>query len=149
MKAFKFRLDPVLEQRKRIEEERQLELAARERDLQEAQDELARLDHEYRRFSMRLRDEHERLQGEELRLHYAHLQYLDRRIVAQHGVVAKCREAVDHARAALLDAAKERKAMERLKERRLEEHRADVARLEQRDLDDANNRRLTNTGGRS
>lgn len=149
MKAFKFRLDPVLEQRKRVEEEKQQRLAERERELQIAVDELARLDGEYRRFAVRLRDEHARLAGDELRLHYAHLQYLDRRIVAQHGVVAKRREAVDHARAELLEAAKERKAMERLKERRLEEYRAENARLEQRDLDDANNRRFSNAGGRS
>lgn len=141
MKRFKFLLEPVLGQRERIEDERQMHLAVRQRELRAAQDELARLNSEFRRFSGELRSRHKRLHGEELRAHYAHLEYLDRAITMQHAAVLHCRQAVERARTHLTDASKDRKVIEKLKEKRLAEHRALEASSEQKDLDDSNNRR--------
>lgn len=142
MKKFKFSLEPVLDQRERIEEEKQIAFAARQRELQAAQAELERLDGQFRAHSDRLRRDHKKFDADHLRAHYAHLEYLDRAITMQHGVVSQCRFAAERARADLLEAGKERKVIEKLKERRQEEHRQLAAAQDQKDLDDSNNRRF-------
>ncbi len=141
MRKFKFSLEPVLDHRQRIEEEKQQVLAARQLELQSAERELARLNGDFKRFSTALRDDHARLSTEELRWHYAHLEYLDRCMTMQHAVITQHRAAVERARCDLVDASKERKVMEKLKGKRFEEHRAREAAFEQKELDDANNRR--------
>jgi flagellar FliJ protein len=141
MKKFTFSLQPVLELRERTEDEKQQILAERLREMQAAQDELARLNGEFKRFSAALRDGHKSLSSDELRSHYAHLEYLDRCITVQHGVVSQRRSAVERARADVIEASKERKVIEKLKDKRFEEHRALEATVEQKELDDANNRR--------
>lgn len=141
MKKFAFSLEPVLEQRKRIEEEKQQIVAHRRLAADEAESELKRLNDEFRTSSDALRENHRGLDAETLRLHYAHLQFLDRTIVSQIQIVAERRVALERARADLLAAAKERKVVEKLKERRREAHVAQEARIEQNELDDGNARR--------
>ncbi len=141
MKRFAFTLQPVLDQRKRIEEEKQQITAARQRDLDAAESELRRLNAEFKHCSDLLREQHRALDAESLRRHYAHIQFLDRCIVAQIQVVAERRVALDRARAELLAASKERKAVDTLKERRYEAHVAEERRIEQNELDDGNARR--------
>lgn len=141
MRKFKFTLDPVLQHRERIEEEKQQVLAERQRELQAAEQELARLNNDFKRFSKRLRDDHAELSTEELRWHYAHLEFLDRCITMQHAAISQHRAAVERARQDLVEASKERKAMDKLKDKRLAEHRAQEAAFEQKELDDSNNRR--------
>jgi flagellar FliJ protein len=141
MKKFLFTLQPVLDQRQRIEDEKQQIVAQRHRSLDEAESELKRLNEEFRQSSERLRSAHRDLNAEDLRLHYAHLSFLDRTIVAQIHIVAERRVALDRARTDLLAASKERKVVEKLKERRREAHVAEAARLEQYALDDSNARR--------
>lgn len=138
---FKFTLAPVLDHRQRIEDEKQQILAERRRELKAAEDELARLNAEFKRYSTALREDHAKLSSEELRWHYAHLEYLDRCITMQHGVIFQRRAAVDRARADLVAASKERKVIEKLKDRRFEEYQVREAAQEQKDLDDTNNRR--------
>jgi flagellar FliJ protein len=142
MRKFKFSLEPVLDHRERIEDEKQLILAARQRELQEAEQELARLNGEFKRYSTTLREDHARLATEELRWHYAHLEFLDRCMTMQHAVILQRRTAVERARQDLVEASKDRKVMEKLKDKRFEEHRALQASFEQKELDDANNRRF-------
>ena len=142
MRKFKFSLEPVLGHRERIEEEKQQIFAARQRELQDAEQELARLNGDFKRFSTTLRDDHWRLSTEELRWHYAHLEFLDRCITMQHAVISQRRAAAERARLDLVDASKDRKVMEKLKDKRREEHRALEASIEQKELDDANNRRF-------
>ena len=141
MKKFKFPLKPVLEHRERIEEEKQLVLSARQQELKAAEDELARLNGEFKRYSTVLRDDHARLATEELRWHYAHLEYLDRCTVMQHAVISQRKIAVERARQELVEASKERKVIEKLKDKRFAEHKALEAAAEQKELDDSNARR--------
>lgn len=141
MKKFVFALQPVLEHRKRIEEEKQLAAAARKRALVEAEAELARLNDEFRTYSTKLREEHAKLQTGELQSLYAHLQFVDRCTVAQLKIVAERRAAFERARLDLLAASKEKKVVEKLKERRKDSHDKEFARVEQKELDDANARR--------
>jgi flagellar FliJ protein len=141
-KRFKFSLQPVLEQRKRVEDEKQQVAAQRQRELDRSEAELKRLNDDFRLSSERLRTNHRSFDAEGLRLHYAHLQFLDRAITAQIRVVAERRVALDRARTDLLDATKERKVVEKLKERRHEAFVAEELRIEQNELDDGNARRF-------
>src|SRR5690242_13177199 len=104
MAKFKFTLEPVLEHRERIEDEKQQVLAERLRELKAAEDELARLDAEFKRYSTVLREDHASLSSDELRWHYAHLEFLDRCMTMQHGIIFQRRAAVERARADLVAA---------------------------------------------
>lgn len=142
MKKFRFALEPVLDQRRRIEEAKQQILAQKLLELQKAEDELRELHGQYAKNSDALRDGHQHFSTEDLRLYYAHLEYLDRAITTQHAIIAQRKSAVERARLELLEAAKERKAIEKLKERKHAEWVANAARVEQNDLDDSNARRF-------
>jgi flagellar protein FliJ len=141
VKKFAFALQPVLDHRKRIEDEKQLVVAQRQRALDEAERELARLNDEFRRHAATLRDKHKELEVRELQSIYAHLQFLDRCTVAQIRIVAERRVALDRARTELLEASKEKKVVEKLKERRREAFVLEEQRVEQKELDDSNARR--------
>ena len=141
MKRFAFALQPVLDHRKRIEDEKQLVVAVRRRALDEAERERTRLNEEFRRHAAMLRERHRELQTSELQSIYAHLQFLDRCIIAQIRIVAERRIALDRARADLLDASKDKKVVEKLKERRREAFVREEQRVEQKELDDGNARR--------
>lgn len=142
MKKFSFPLQPVLDHRKRIEDEKQLVVAQRKRALDEAERELTRLNEEFRRHAAMLRDNHKKLETRELQGIYAHLQFLDRCIIAQIRIVAERRVALDRARSELLAASKEKKVVEKLKERRREAFVSEEQRVEQKELDDGNARRF-------
>jgi len=141
VKRFAFALQPVLEHRKRKEDEKQLVVAVRKRALDEAERELARLNEEFRSNTAMLRRRHKELDVREMQSFYAHLQFLDRCIVAQIRIVAERRVALDRARADLLAASREKKVVEKLKERRREAFVLEEQRIEQKELDDGNARR--------
>lgn len=145
-KKFRFALQPVLEHRKRIEEERQQELAVAQLTLNEATAALLALHDAFRRHSNILREDHATFDVEQLRLHYAHLEFLDRAITVQENVVAQRKAEHEQARLRLLDASKEKKAMDKLKTRRFDAHLAAETIVEQRELDDNNARRYSRTG---
>lgn len=148
MGKFRFSLEPVLDHRERIEDEKQRVFGERQRELKAAEDELARLNAEFKRYSTVLLHDHAALSSDELRWHYAHLEYLDRCMTMQHSIIFQRRAAVERAREDLVAASKDRKVIEILKDRRLEEHRAVEAAIEQRELDDTNNRRESRAASR-
>ena len=151
MKKFAFVLQPVLDHRERIEDEKQQVVAVRQRAVDEAERDLKRLNDDFRSNSTELRNKHKDLAADELRLYYAHLQYIDRCIVAQIRVVAERRVELDRARTDLLAASTDRKVVEKLKDRRREAHALEEMRLEQNELDDTNARRYSraHVGGMS
>lgn len=141
MRKFVFALEAVLGVRERAEEKRQQAMMTRQHELDAARSLLRWLDTEYRAHADVLRGRHRSLDASDLRLHYAHVEYLDRQITAQLRVVAERTAAFERARAELLAASKERKVVEKLKERRREAHAVEEMRLEQKDVDDGNARR--------
>ena len=145
-RKFAFALQPVLDHRKRIEDERKQTMALRQRALDEARRELQALNDEFRRHSLELRTRHRELEIEELRMHYAHLQFLDRSILAQSKVVAERQGAVERARRDLVEASKNRKVVDKLKERKRAVFVAEEMRVEQLELDDGNARRHGRAG---
>lgn len=139
-KKFNFALQPVLDYRKRIEDQKQQTLAVRQRAWDDARRELDRLNDQFRSNSRELRDRHREFDVEELRLRYAHLQFLDRTIDAQIKVLAERQVALDRARKDLIAASKNRKVVDKLKERRRSAYTAEELRVEQIELDDGNAR---------
>ncbi|HVA33608.1 MAG TPA: flagellar export protein FliJ [Candidatus Baltobacteraceae bacterium] len=151
-KKFVFALQPVLEHRKRIEDEKQQVVAVRQRAYDKAKRELDQLNEEFRANARELRLRHREFDVEELRLRYAHLQFLDRSIDAQIRVVAERQAALERARQDLVSASKSRKVVDKLKERRRLAYSIEELRVEQIELDDGNARRhdrvlQQNTGG--
>lgn len=142
---FRFRLDPVLGHRERIEQERAGEHGRALADQLAAQrmfDDLATKRDELR---ARLVREHARFDAESLRSTYLHLDYLDRALVAARQRVDACIAETERARRRLVEAAKDRKVLETLKERRREAFQLDAALADQRELDDQNARAFERT----
>jgi flagellar FliJ protein len=149
-KKFSFALQPVLDHRQRIEDEKKQVVAARMRACDEAKAELDRLNAEFREESSLLRTQHKRFDAESLRAHYAHLHFLDRVINAQIRVLAERRAALERARQDLAAAQKDRKIVDKLKDRRRSAFAAEEMRIEQSELEDANARvygRMQRIGG--
>jgi flagellar export protein FliJ len=140
MARFRFRLEPVLDHRERIESEKQRVFATKLRDLVEAEAERDRTIVQRDEQREILRRDHRSLDVETLRATYVHLAYLDRAILSHQERVDACRAEADRAHAALIGAAKDRKVLETLKVHRREAHDAQAALVEQRELDDANAR---------
>jgi flagellar FliJ protein len=146
MQKFRFALEPVLDQRRRIEEAKQQTLAQRMQEVHAAEEALRGLNGRYKEHSTALRERHQGMATEDLRLHYAHLEYLDRAITTQHAVLGQRKAAAERARLELVEASKERQVIEKLKERKHAEFVANAGRLEQNELDDSNARRFARRG---
>lgn len=147
MPRFVFRLAPALRQRERIEEEKKQLLAAARRALAEAEAQRAQLRNRRESLARELIAQHRKLDAESLRLAYAHLDFLARELSTADWHVAMCARAVEEAREVLVRASKDRKILDRLRERQQEAFDLEQARIEQRELDDANARRYDRKQG--
>ena len=143
MPTFKFRLQPVLSWRERIEQQKQTAMAAAMRSLGGAKQRLAELEFSYVTEAETLRRGHSKFDVDALRHHYAHLEYLTREIKDQQVRVAACEAEVEQARHILITASRDRKVIERLKVRKREAYNADLAAGEQKEADDGNARRYS------
>ncbi|HTW82551.1 MAG TPA: flagellar export protein FliJ [Candidatus Sulfotelmatobacter sp.] len=142
---FRFRLDPVLQHRERVERERagdHARMLAAQLAAEAARDDLIG-----RRDGARDRliREHATLDVVELRATYVHLDYLDRAIVGAQQKVATAKVDTEQARLKLVDAARDRQVLDTLKERRREAFALEENRVEQRELDDLNARLFERT----
>jgi flagellar FliJ protein len=145
MSRFRFKLQPVLDVRERIQDERQRELALKLRDLTQAEAVIAGLQHDRETQRDALTRDHRSFNVDELRAAYAHLAYLDRSIEDQAVRVAACSDEVARAQAKLVSANTDRKVLETLRTRRHDAFCADAALVEQREVDDQNARRYGRT----
>lgn len=141
MARFVFRLAPVLRYRERIEDEKKLMLAGEQRKLAEAEAERNALKSRREALAREMVSGHKRFDAETLRMTYAHLDFLAREINVADWRVATCVQAVNAAREALVRASKDRKILDRLRERARENFNREEQRVEQRDLDEANSQR--------
>jgi flagellar export protein FliJ len=141
MQPFRFALDAVLGFRRRCENEQQVVLAAFLAKMQAAQDACDEYGRRRDVLRGRLQAAHATMDSDELRMTYAHCDYLDRSIVRQRELVESMRFDVEIERAKLLELTKGRKILETLKERRREAYDAEAAALEQRESDEINARR--------
>jgi flagellar FliJ protein len=142
MRRFTFQLDPVLAHRKRLEDEQQRLFAAAMQRVVEA--ERVRADYIARRDDMRarIRDGHGLMDADELRATYAHCDYLDRAIIAQHAVIEEARNLANVERVALLEKTRDKKVLETLRDRRRTSFETEQLLAEQRENDEINARRF-------
>lgn len=126
-RAFTFRLQALLEHKVRLEDRcrRQFAVAANACEV-----ERERLD----KFFAELK---KLVNPQLLRLQSLRAEYLDRAIAAQEAIVRSCKEAEEAARARQRDAATQRLALEKLKDRRRNAYAAAQEAIEERERDDA------------
>jgi flagellar FliJ protein len=140
VKRFRFGLEPVLDMRTRNAQERQRVYAEAQRAHAKAEARLRALQDEYETLRMDLVEHHGGLDVETMRSTYAHLEFLVRAQHEQRERIAACADECIVAQEALLHASKEKKVIETLKIRRRATYDAEMALIEQRELDDANAR---------
>jgi len=138
MARFVFSLEAVLRQRKHVEEERQRAFAVVQAQMSTMQNELKAMGSEMQRALEDLRQNH--LTGKiDLAFLAAHRRFtaaMQRKAVTLTQRIALFQRQVDEARAALAEAAKNRKAIEKLREKQFEQWRADLHRKELAELDE-------------
>jgi len=138
MPRFKFQLEGVLEHRKNIEEEKQRALAAVLSEMQRLRNDLADLDQVARGAVADLRQN--RLTGPlDMSFLAAHRRFtgsVQRKALAIAQKMALVQRQIDEARASLAEAAKQRKIIEKLRERQLERWQSLQHRQEMDELDD-------------
>jgi flagellar FliJ protein len=141
VKKFNFRLQRVTEVRQRVEKERQRELALSQGKLKSEELRLQEISEDAERSHAGLR------QALGQQKNAGHLLALDcwlsrqlQELEAQAERTREQQDAVEQDRGALIQASKERKVLDKLKERRRAEHRAKVQRAEQIFLDEIGQR---------
>jgi flagellar export protein FliJ len=138
MRRFEFRLEPALSLRRRLEEQAQVQLAESELQREREQAQLLELQRERERHE-RTRDGLQR-QGLDVGALVDADRYgsaLDRALQAQQERLLAARGTVDARRDALHQRHRDREAMERLRDRQLQEYRQEALRAEQAALDEA------------
>jgi flagellar FliJ protein len=139
MARFKFTLQTLLDRREQIEQDRQRELAAAQSVMTALQQELKALNDSMQSSVTELRTG--RLIGRlDLQFLAAHRRYVlsvERRAMTLTQRMAIQQRAVDEARAKLVAAARDRKMLEKLRDKRKTEFLAEQARKDFAELDDA------------
>ena len=122
MSKFVFKLAAVLRHRELTEEQRQRELAVQQAEMTRLEVELRRLNESVQSTTNDLRDNHltGRLDMNFLAAHRRYTLAVQRQAMALVQKMAVQQRLVDDARRALAEAAKQRKILEKLKERRHE-----------------------------
>lgn len=138
MARFVFNLDGVLRHRALVEREKQRVLADRQALVAKLTRELREMDQQVQAATAQLRDS--KLVGRlDLSFIAAHRRYtlaMQRRAIEQARRIATAQHAAEQARAELVEAARERKVIEKLRERRYQQWKADVDRREAAQLDE-------------
>jgi flagellar FliJ protein len=138
MAKFVFSLEGVLRQRKHVEQEKQRALAAKQTVLVELQEALRRMQETVQASNDDVRQNRlvGRLDMEFITAHRRFLAGVQRQGLALTQKLALAQRAVDEARMELVEAAKGRQAIEKLREKQLERWRAEQSRREQAQMDE-------------
>ena len=138
MAKFVFKFDGVLRQREHVETQRQRELAIVQQEMTTLQIQLRALNESVQASTADLRDNHltGRLDLNFLAAHRRFTLAMTRKGAALVQQIAAVQKRVDVAQAALAEAAKQRKIMEKLRERALERWKEDAARKEMMETDE-------------
>lgn len=132
MKRFKFRLQRILDLRVAHEQSLQSELAVYLHRCQTEEERLSGLIQQLRYAKLDLiRLQSVGAQGIELQECAVYIAALEEQVARQRAVVSNAHAAVEAKRAELVEASRERKALDRLREVKQERHRAEETRREQ------------------
>ena len=138
MSKFVFKFDGVLRQREHVETQRQRELAIVQQEMTGLQVELRALTDAVQASTADLRDNHltGRLDLNFLAAHRRFTLAMARKGAALVQQIAGVQKRLDVAQAALAEAAKQRKIIEKLREKSFERWKADLARKEMMETDE-------------
>lgn len=143
---FRFRLESVLNYRRTIEENLLKELSELRRQLSLEEDRLKMMIFEKDRHINDLGSLQKggvTLQIEDIKLYFSYLNGLELKIKNQGDIIKKCQERVDKKLAEVVDAMKNRKILEVIKERGYREYTREINLKEQRLLDEIAVNRFT------
>ncbi len=143
---FRFRLESVLNYRRTIEENLLKELSELRRHLSLEEDRLKMMIFEKGRHINDLGSLQKggvTLQIEDIKLYFSYLNGLELKIKNQGDIIKKCQERVDKKLAEVVDAMKNRKILEVIKERGYREYTREINLKEQRLLDEIAVNRFT------
>ena len=133
MKKFKFRLEKVLHNRELVKDEKRRELLKRNQALQEAVNRLAELE------KLALSNELEQqkvLSIGQVLLHGLFSERIKEEIINQRQVIETCKEEVAKAMSEYIEASKEAKSLETLRERKLQEYTEYIRKEDEKFLDE-------------
>ena len=138
MAKFDFKLEGVLRQRKYVEQEKQRELAIRQSQFVELQGALSQLQNMVQQSNEDVRRNHlvGKLNMEFLAAHRRFLTGMQRQALGLMQRLALAQRAVDEARSELAEAAKQRKAIEKLREKQFARWREELAKREVAEMDE-------------
>lgn len=136
MRRFNFSLQRLLDYKQTVEDALLVELAALRAEHAREKTALAEMKSAKEIFARRAKRILVTGDGEQIRRAYAYLQDLGNRIVAQDAKVKQVAVKVDEKMSDVIEASKERKALDRLREQKQVEHRLESLRLDQVFLDD-------------
>lgn len=140
MGKFKFRLEKVLDLRKRKEEERERELAELKKLLMREEKFLQQLQRESVAIRQKIgalqSDEEHRLDIEELLRHSDYLEHLREKILLQIEMIRKVIDDVENKRQELVEASKEKKVIEKLKSQQFKKFQDEVEEWERKASDE-------------
>ena len=130
MARFIFKLETVLRHRERIEQDRQRELAVLQAELSRLQSAVRGIEDEMQKSTADVRDNHlvGRLNMAYLAAHRRYMLGLQRKGIDLVETMNAQQRKVDEARAALGEASKQKKILEKLRERQLSQWTAHLAR---------------------
>ena len=147
MGKFTFNLESLFEHRTRLMELRQKEFGEALRRLEEEREKLAALRDVYARTSRDLDELKERSgQTPELGLYHAYLTRVRNTIAGQEEFVSGLAAEFEEKRKTLLDATKDKQAVEKMKEKSYERFVKDQDRQEQKVMDDIANAKAARNG---
>jgi len=138
MPTFRFPLEEVLSHRRRLEEQKQRDLAVLQQEMKQAQDVLRDMNQTVQSSVGDLRENHliGRLDLAFLAAHRRYMLAAQRRGTLMAQKMALLQRQIEEAQKALLEAAKQRKMIEKLRERQRQRWAGEISRKEAVELDE-------------
>ncbi len=131
MKKFKFKLQPVLNFRKDIEEQIQIRLAEALDRENRAKMALQEIIDRRNQVAMKLEEfKHKPIGIDDLIIYQAHVENLDSRITEQQLKIEDLKSEVEEIRQTLLQASRDKKVIEKIKDRQHDRHKKDMLKKE-------------------
>lgn len=147
MSKFVFNLEPLYDYRQRIEELSQKEFSEVNLLLAAEEKRLSGMNELYANAALEMDDLKEKGAAvSDIEMHHLYLEGLKRHIKAQEEALGQLRKLVEKKRAELIDASRNRKVIEIMKERSLNAHNLKENKLEQKEADDLTSARQRRNG---
>lgn len=137
MPKFTFKMEPLFEYRQRLEELCRKEFGEALARLRSEEEKIERLKELYKKSSFEIDGLKESgAAAGEMELYHSYVAGLKRHISEQERILSQVSAAVEKKRGELIEASRNRKVMELMKEKSLHQHNQRVSRLEQKESDD-------------